>query len=215
MSEVATKLKTGTVVDRAALNRVKSEDLAAVMAGIYTDNTLPVHVIDNVPQFFSDANLFKALDTNADTLKLILEYRKVELTEEAWKAIELFAETKAQITAALLAQIPYQFATVPDGWSLATHIKFNTNTIRRLSDSSYSIGNKALGRVWAAASRQWSGGKKVGHRELEINAGGYSRWVEVADDRVNIGCQNIRRYELEQVALHLGWAFPATVAAKA
>lgn len=56
-------------------------------------------------------------------------------------------------------------------------------------------------------SESWAKGNNAGapHPYVHgIRASGYSRDGIVHDDRIVIGCQTIQRYELEQLALHLG-----------
>jgi hypothetical protein len=213
MTEVAIKLTTGTVVDRQLLNKVKSEDLAAVMAGIYADPKTQVIVVDNVAQFFSTKNLLTALDQNAAELPLILEYRGITLNADDIDVVRQFSEVKQHVMDRIAALTPppppYPFAEVPADWDIEAKIKFNTASIRRMSDTSYSISNKMLKEVWDRSAQTWSGKMSVGRRELFVRAAGYNNWLEVYDERIEIGCQKIQRFELEQVALRMGWDFPA------
>ena len=213
MTEVAIKLIAGTVVDRQLLNKVKSEDLAAVMAGIYADPKTQVIVVDNVAQFFSTKNLLTALDQNAVELPLILEYRGITLNADDIDVVRQFSEVKQHVMDRIAALTPppppYPFAEVPEDWDIEAKIKFNTASIRRMDNTSYSISNKMLKEVWEAAAGHWTGGDKVHRGTLYVRASGYSNWLEVYDNHIALGCQKIQRFELEQVALRMGWDMPA------
>ena len=213
MTEVAIKLIAGTVVDRQLLNKVKSEDLATVMAGIYADPKTQVIVVDNVAQFFSTKNLLTALDQNAVELPLILEHRGITLNADDIDVVRQFSEVKQHVMDRIAALTPppppYPFAEVPDDWDIEAKIKFNTASVRRMDNTSYSMSNKALKEVWEAAAGHWTGGDKVRRGTLYVRASGYSNWLEVYDNHIEIGCQKIQRFELEQVALRMGWDFPA------
>ena len=213
MTEVAIKLISGTVVDRQLLNKVKSEDLAAVMAGIYADPKTQVIVVDNVAQFFSTKNLLTALDQNAVELPLILEYRGITLNADDIDVVRQFSEVKQHVMDRIAALTPppppYPFAEVPEDWDIEAKIKFNTASIRRMDNTSYLISNKMLKEVWEAAAGHWTGGDKVRRGTLYVRASGYSNWLEVYDNHIEIGCQKIQRFELEQVALRMGWDMPA------
>jgi hypothetical protein len=216
MAEVAIKLAAGTVVDRQLLNKVKSEDLAGVLAGIYADPNAQVIVVDNVAQFFSTKNLLVALDQNAAELPLILEHRGITLNADDIDVVRQFSEVKQhvmdQIAALTPPPPPYPFAEVPEDWNIDTQLKFNTASIRRMGNTSYSISNKTLREVWEAAAGHWTGGDKVCHGTLYVRASGYGNWLKVYDERIEIGCQKIQRFELEQVALRMGWDMPAAKA---
>ena len=206
-----TELNSGIVVDRAGLNKLKTVDMAATLAETYAKNK-PVVLVDNVKQFFGNTNLFRALEGNADGLDLILEQRGIELTQDQKDLVVNFNNLKAyiedQIAALTPLPPPYPFAVVPDGWSVETHIKFQAKQIKRAQgNTDYAVGYKTLERIWDHAAAVWSGNSK--DRNLSgIQAGGYWRDVRVHDNNVEIGCQRIQRYELEQVAVARGWAFP-------
>ena len=212
MTEVAIKLTAGTVVDRQLLNKVKSEDLAAVMASIYADPTKQVIVVDNVTQFFSTKNLVTALDTNASELPLILEHRGITLNDDDIDVVRQFSEVKQHVLDRIAALTPppppYEFAAVPADWEIDDRIKFNQSSVRRMNDTSYSISHKMLREVWDACRRHWAGIKKCRRRDVYVRASGYSNYLEVSDTHIDIGCQRIQRFELEQVALRLGFDFP-------
>lgn len=206
-----TELNAGIVVDRAGLNKLKTVDMAATLAETYAKGK-PVHLVDHVGQFFSNTNLFRALEGNADGLDLILEKRGINLTEDELDLVVNFNNLKEyirdQIAALTPPPPPYPFADVPDGWSVETHIKFNVKQIKRAQgNTDYTIGYKTLEKIWDHAAAYWSGNSRD-RRLSNIQAGGYWRDVEVSDTFVSIGCQRILRYELEQVAVARGWNFP-------
>jgi hypothetical protein len=213
MTEVAINLPSGTVVDRQLLNKIKSEDLAGVMADIYADPKRNVIVVDNVKQFFSAKNLIAALDACAPELSLILEHRGVALSDEDLGTVRQFAEIKQRVLYSLAASAPppphYSFADVPADWSVATHVTFGKNFIRRTrGDISYRATPNTVRRLWNFAAAYWAEGKR--HRATMglMSYNGYHKSAEVHGNYVQIGCQRFERYELEQVALHMEWDFP-------
>lgn len=206
-----TELNSGIVVDRNGLNKLKTADLAAVLSDIYSKGK-PVRIEDNVRAFFGNTNLFRALEANADGLNLILEQRGVVLSDLQKAVISDFWELKLNVQDQLDLLAPpvpsYQFAEVPEGWSVDTHIKFLSKSVKRAKgNTDYTIGYKTLEKVWDHAAAVWTNNKKD-RRLSDVQAGGYYRDVHVQDDRVDIGCQRVQRYELEQVALKQGWKFP-------
>ena len=209
-----TELNTGVVVDRAGLNKLKTEDMAGTLAEIYGRGKQVV-IMDNVRGFFSNANLFRALEGNAEGLDMILEQRGITLTQDQLDLVTNFNNLKAyindQIAALTPPPPPYPFTDLPEGWELEEHIKFNTNTIRRIRGRGpdYAIGIKACRNLWDWIAPFWAGNvSSLSRREHYVRAAGYSNYAEPHKNSVEIGCQTIQRYELEQVALKQGWDFP-------
>lgn len=209
--DIVTVLKAGTIIDRNKLNKLKADEMNTVLAAAYTGGAT-VHIIDNVNTFFDDTALFQALETNSPLLSLILEKRGVQVSEEDMFIVGKYVALVNRLGADLLALIPppppYTFADVPEGWTVATQIVFGKTMIKRKTGNrDYGIGFKALEAIWNRASKRWAGQIELS-RYVSVRAGGYSKEANINDDNIRVGCQTIQRYEIEQVALHLGWAFP-------
>lgn len=222
MSEVLKRLSNVTIVDRGALVKLKGDELAAVMIEASNDPTKPVRVIDNIAFFFSDDALFNAIDTNSADLALIAEYRGVKFDDAdrfvITKAIELRERIRQDLISLTPPPPPYPFKKLPDGWTFADNIAIKGIMVRRIKgNTSYSISLKQLEKVWNMAVRYWL--KLSSTDRISIQAGGDIRRAtayrtgEDGAERVTIGCQEILRYELEQVALNQGWVFPEAKAA--
>lgn len=210
-----TDLNSGIVVDREGLNKLKTEAMGVAMADIYNRGK-EVIVVDNVRAFFGDATLFRALEGNVPGLVLILEQRGIKLEDEQMATVNAFVDLKTYIKeqiAALAPPIPpYTFAEIPTGWTVENNIKIGKTTIRRRtgSDTSHSIGLKTFATLWGKASNKWAAGPGMERARSagRIPVAGYSRNIDVYAEHVTVGCQRIRRYELEQVALALGLDLP-------
>lgn len=211
--DYVTELNAGIVVDRAGLNKLKTQEMAVALAEIYGKGKT-VMIMDNVRGFFSTANLFRALEGNTEGLDLILEQRGITLTEDQLDLVTNFNNLKAyindQIAALTPPPPPYPFADVPDGWEFEARIRVTTNTIRRIGrNSDYSMGIKTARALWDWIAPYWAGNvASLGRREHYVRAAGYSNYAEPFKNHIDIGCQTIQRYELEQLALQQGWEFP-------
>lgn len=213
-------LNAGLVADRSVLIGLTSPEMASVFAtlrmSVNTKKTLTV--IDNGNTFFTSANMLELIKANDDKYRLIAEKAGVTLREEDIQAIQGAEAAKKAIEAAMIPPIPpYPFGPKPANWSVATDLTITTGnraTVRRLrtnpnaNGTGYSISVLQLKRIWAIASVRWKTKTSVRHIG-SISADGYSRSGTVYDAHVEVGCQTIRRYELEQLALHLNWDFPA------
>ena len=209
--DYVTELNSGTVVHRAGLNKLNSEELVAALNKIYQRGK-NVMIVDNVSQFFGDDNLYRALENNGPELTVIMEYRKLDLTPAQMNTVFDFVALKDYVERRLAELAPppatYPFAAVPDGWTVAAHIKCRAKDFARVNGSSdYTIGRTTLQRVWTAASTYWAG-NSTDRRLTDVRASGYNRTATFAADGISIGCQDIARYELEQLAVHEGWAIP-------
>jgi hypothetical protein len=220
MAEVYKTLSTAVIVNRGALAALKGPEMETTLTAIHGAG-LPVRVVDNMAQFFSDQSLMEAIGNNSPDLPVIAEFRGVVFDDSEKFVINKMAELLARVSAELTANKPapvsaWKFAKVPDGWNIEDNIVFLKSTIKRKKgDTGYSIGHKTLEKVWKMASKYWAS-KSVNDR-IEVQAGGYCRTAtcyrtgEDGTQRVTIGCQTIKRFELEQVALTMGWEFPETV----
>lgn len=206
--EIVTKLKAGTVIDRAKLNRLNADEMNATLAAAYALKG-KVHIIDNVSAFFSDQALFAALRSNDSTLPLILEQRGLTVSEEDLFIIEKFVALETRLRGDLLALIPpappYPFADVPEDFNIETDILISDRRIRRKDAGSRSITPKMLQELWNDAAAYWTGNNTSNRHYSRVD---YGTTCTINDDNIRAGCQTIQRYEIEQVALKLGWTFP-------
>lgn len=206
--EIVTKLKSGTVIDRAKLNRLSADEMNSTLAAAYALKG-PVHIIDNVGAFFSDQSLFAALRSNDSTLSLILEQRGLTVSEEDLFIVEKFVALESRLRTDLLALVPppppYPFADVPEDFNIETDILISDRRIRRKEAGSRCISPKMLQELWNDAAAYWTGNSTNTRHYSRVN---YGTTCTINDDTIRAGCQTIQRYEIEQVALKLGWTFP-------
>jgi hypothetical protein len=204
------KLSKAVVVERSIVEKRKTEELTKTLAEIYSYQ-LPVKFVENLKQFFSNKNAAKCLEDQSlhEDLYLILENKSFTLTQEEMNVIKAYHELKTRILGGTIDT--YDFATVPVGWSVDKNLSIskrsgNPHIISRKS-ASYSIGVKALSKIWNLASKYWSGHTKEDTLS-SVPASGRYNFVRINKDHILIGCQRIERYELEQLAVYLEWDFP-------
>ena len=218
MTEVFKTLSNAIIVSRPALAALKGPEMETALATIYSNPAVPVRIVDNMGIFFSDQSLLDAINSNSEDLAVIAEFRGIVFGDDEKFVITKMAELRARVAAELLANKPsaieaWKFAAVPSGWTVDEHIKIKKTTIsRKTGDTGYTIGIKTLEKVWNMAAAYWAG--SATRDRVDVQAGGYNRTAtcykrgEDGVERVNIGCQTIKRFELEQVALRMGWTFP-------
>lgn len=129
------------------------------------------------------------------------------LTETEAALIENLQKSVSDFNELLASNRPsYPFATIPGDESIEQFV-WNKNSVKR-GRNGYSISFKELARLWAAISPYWAGvGDKPGFLRAE-SVQGYTQEVEVRPDRIKMGCQHLERWEFEQIALKMHFAFP-------
>jgi hypothetical protein len=216
MADISKKyeeLKSAIVIERSLFeekNDVISEFIYDKMS-----SSSGVIVVDKLSTFFSKTN-FESLMHRASVekdwalkLRAIGEKRGFAISVDTMNAIANFANLKRELIGELF-QInsaigsSYELADVPKNWNIETAFKFNKTTV---SNGNYSIGYKTAEKIWNIVSPIWAGSVLPTKRQY-VTIGSYSRHLEIHKDQVGIGCQTVKRFEVEQIALKMGWAFP-------
>jgi len=200
------ELQAGRIMQKSDLIAMDPMKMTEFMAEVAL-NGKPIRFVDSIPHFFSTKNMLDCIDgVDIESLKLIVEHREMIITDDEYELMSRMKDLKASLIARIEAtKSEYPFAKVPAGWSVETHLHINKTTVAR-RDYNYTIGIKTLEKLWNLASKKWT--EEVETARMNINASGYNRTAIVNKNKIEIGCQSIDRYELEQVAVHFGWEFP-------
>lgn len=218
MADVIIETPTATLIDRALMVKLPADALAKTLATVYRDGAKPVVFIDDGRTFFSLKNLETAIETNGSDLSVLLAYHEINLSQDDLAAIERARKVQAYIREAVEAKREasrpdYPFAKIPAGWIIEEKLTINTRTITRIGGDWYTIGAKAAQRLWDHAAPKWAGVvRNLEH--MTLRASGYNNSVNVYETYIQVGCQRVERYELEQLALSQGWDFPKGPAAE-
>ena len=208
------ELSKNFVVQRSVMITSKPDVLTDLMNKIATSGKKMI-VVDMLNEFFGVPNLINAINKgDTETLTVVAEKQGIDVTEDDLDLINAFGLLKDRFLGLATAKLPpYTFAAVPEGWTVTENLNVGKQSVtRRTGETGYSIGVKTLERVWKAASLVWNGDTDPGLRRVNsISASGYNRDASIKPATVEIGCQTIQRFELEQVALHMGWDFPEVV----
>src|SRR5271157_1562136 len=106
MTDVAIKLKSGTVVDRKKLNALDSNAMQTTLTDLYSEQGSRVVIVDNTAEFFGIKSLLAALNSNDANLDLMIEYAGETVTTEEMHIIKRFNELKQRIADSLVANTP-------------------------------------------------------------------------------------------------------------
>jgi hypothetical protein len=205
MSEVIVELTRTVLVDVTKMKALSTTLFAETMASLGAMGK-PIRYVSTFDGLATQASILRALQKGEDVSDLI-EFRDKEPVTEAQLEI-LNDYVRAYVAASELLKPPgqagYPFATVPDGKESLPHLNITTKSVGR---AHYRISLNQLEKIWNQIREYWAG---IGVKpELEpVRAENSTRYVQKVPDGIRIDCQTLYRWEIEQVAKRLGWAFP-------
>jgi hypothetical protein len=208
-------LNSGIVLDRTALASLNSAQTEETLATIRSaPRGASLRVVDNAQTFFTAGNLIAALKAGSDDARLIADHVRITLNAGDVSVIKRAEELQAEIIEKMKPVLPpYKFATTPVGWAIEDDLNIGKARVSRKRafagvGRGYPLSLLQARRIWDVASKVWNGDESAPRSVLGVRADGYSRNAYIQSSRVEVGCQNIQRYELEQLALNRGWPFP-------
>lgn len=209
MSKVLKDLEEfGYFINKKELIKLKPDEMSTELSAAYASGKL-VTVVDDFTTFFSVAELRLAvLRGPIERLRLLSKYHNVHLGDDDIETATNFWELCASVDKALVGiAADWEFADVPVDWDIDKNLKITDRLIKR---DHHTIGVKTLQKLWTEYAK-WLVGSR--HTDLSgVRASGYpTKWPTPYKDYIDVGCQRIKRYEIEQVALRFGWDFPEKV----
>ena len=203
------ELSSGTLMQRSDLTAMSADELTKFTAEVALSGK-KINFVDNIKVFFSNSSLEHAIEQgDILTVRMIAEYRGIQISPMEEALIYQFSQLKKVIAGRLqLVRGAYKMADVPAEWSVEKNLRLTKQYVAR-KGSDYTIGIKTLEKVWLKAAEFWADVDGASRRLNGINASGYNRDAHFNENTIEIGCQRIQRYEIEQVALHFGWKFPS------
>lgn len=203
-------LTAGLVLDRSVFVGQTVAEMQSTLVAIRSAPKKSITVIENGATFFTAANMLDLIKADNDHYKLIAEKAKVTLRDEDVTAIKTAEAAKKAIEASMIPPIPpYPFRPVPEGFVASQKFELTNNnrSLRRVGAVAYEYRVSLAGaqRLWNSVSKYWVKGQTVPSQYMNV---GSERRIVQEGDTVRIGCQNVQRFEIEQIALWQGWAFP-------
>lgn len=207
-------LTDGIVLDRTVFATLSSAGMAGIFA-IVRGSKKRLVIVDNAATFFTSQNMLVLAKAGDNNYRLIAEQTKVTVTDSDVAAIRRVDAIIEAMKPPPPPLPPYNFVTIPNHWSVETDLDIAESFVKRryvnvyADGTDYMISLFQLKRIWSIASKFWK--KRGGINSISnVKAGSHYKTAVISLDRVTLGCQTIRRYELEQLALHLGWPFPTS-----
>lgn len=203
-----TVLTLGIVVDRSKLPTTAAE-LGPVLASIYSAGTRVV-MVDNINQFFRSKTLIDKLENGEPDWDMIAEHLGVRIGPEEVAALNKAVAIRQGIRDAVKAlKGPYPFVDVPEGYDLNKRY-YMTDARVQNKETNYQLSKNTAERVWKMASAVWAGVEGT-PKAMTAKIDYSTRTITTEPNLVRVGCQNISRLDVEQIAQHYGWDIPAKV----
>lgn len=200
-------LTAGLVLDRSVFVGQTVAEMKATIGSIRGAPKKAVTVIENANTFFTAANMLDLIKANDDGYKLIAEKAKVTLRDDDVAAIKAAESAKKAIEASMVPpKPPYPFADVPAGFNIRSKFEIcnGGKSLRRIGGhNTLSLLQGQL--IWRYLADFWSKNQVVPSKYFRDH-----RVFQLDNGRFRIGCQEAYRYEIEQLALWQGWAFPGS-----
>lgn len=218
-------LNSGMVLDRSVLITLPADELSQTIASIRAAGAKSLVVVDSAETFFTPAALVKLLQANSHRYKMVNEALGGFFTDQQIQALTGHpdpADPADDVIVNLGAPEPgvYTFAKVPEGWSISGNISLGDTRIRRKVNNSDGDGTlffmspQHFEKLWLFASKAWCGIEGA-PLQSTFNTGQGNLKATVMDDRIAIGGNYVRRYEIEQIAKYRNWVMPQQVAVAA
>jgi len=232
VNQVLYTLASGLVLDNSVLGELTVDETTQTIQTIRAAGDKPLIVIDGADAFFTQAKLVdfiahkdaKALLVNEqidlfniDQMNLLLGNHPDHQPLPA-QGGDGGGEGEVIVglgkPAPIAANGGYTYAMVPAGWSVGTHMSLGPTKIKRKLKNAdgdgimFYMGPTDFEKLWLYASKAWSGEDCP---PIYFNTGMGKKLAHIQDDRISIGGNYIRRFEIEQVAKYRGWQLPAGV----
>lgn len=225
-------LNSGMVLDRSVLVTLPTTDLSQVIASIRAAGAKPLYVVDGAETFFHPTTLVALIAQKDKRYTVCNEALGGFFTDHQIQAllanhpVEQPAVIKpAAVAGDLIVNLgeqqqpagPYVYSQVPAGWSVGANISLGPTKIKRKMKNSdgdgvlFAMSPQDYEKLWVFASKAWAGLDVPLTGTFKTYSGNLKATVQ--DDRVSLGGNYVRRYELEQVAKYRGWAMPQLQAA--
>jgi hypothetical protein len=202
------ELSKAVLVDSTALRKLDTSVFQETMADIYAIEK-PVKYVETFAAYKLKKDFIPAILRGEDVSERIEFFRDTPLTDDEQRSLTAYAEGYKAVEK-LINDLPapaYPFATIPEGRSIDQYY-FTDRSIARHKGSSYSIGIKTLQKLWDNVKLYWY--TNTGRpNSISIQASGYGQTATFEAEKINLGCQHIDRWELEQVAVKYNWEFPS------
>lgn len=236
-------LASGMVLDRSMLILAPIADIESSIATIRAANGKPLYLIDGAENFFTPQKLISLIAEKDKRSIVVNEGLDHFFTDKQMAALanqyvpqnvavikpggaadgDLVVDLGQHQQHAPLADGnhnagQYIYADVPDGWNINTHMSLGPTKIKRKIKNSdgdgvmFYMSPGDYEKLWTMARNAWAQVEDAPLVATFMTSMGKLK-ATIQDDRISLGGNYVRRYEIEQVAKHRNWLLPQLLAA--
>lgn len=202
-NEVVGYVHDGTlVIDETAFNALSAQIRSAILVANPAKN---YDFRKDLSEITNGRKVLERLKAGED-VSLELAFHEIKLPRNFEEISQKYRAAVEQIEQSLLAVMPvYPFAE-NKGESV---LKLTGTQNQWVTNGNYKCSIFMAKRLWRLVARFWAGKVDLPPETRWETIGGHYRAVKFSENAVNIGCQTITRWQVEQLALELGWDFPS------
>lgn len=214
-------MPSGCVIDRSAVLTLDSNNMGVFLTELLANAPKGVLVVDNADVFFTADNLITMIANKDGRYRLVNERIKF-FTDDQIKALigpQQAPAAQPEPDGGVVvkkAEPGYQWAEVPEGWTIGKNISLGATKIKRkianhFGDSpNFYLSPANFQMVANAAMLYWSNSPGAAP-SIVVKTDVGNRTGAFGPSIVAFGFTMLRRWEVEQIAKYRGWV-PANLA---
>lgn len=204
-ANVFTILSTCVIVDLKAYRNAPIDQLKQINE---LAKTHVIEYVEDMHKYRNKESIFHDVTMGKCSMNQIEFFVGRALTTDERQMVDWYAKLRNQFDALMVKPVPtYHFLDVSDDEVLKDYVSLGKDRITFRGQ--YTMGLKTAQKVWNLAKPFWQAGddeQPLPESKMYVNASGYSnKLVHVQARSIDIGCQTIKRWIVEQIAIHYGW----------
>ena len=197
------ELSTCILVDANKFRKLPTDELQKFTQQL-NEFKKPIEFVESLEEKVTQNKLIKSLFGGKD-ISYLLEYRnKTPISQEDKNTLELFKQLREKaLDIVKIEDFSYPFEETKES---IENYHFTTKTVSR-DFNDYRISLSAAEKLWNQVKSYWAD-LEDSPKNISINVNGSSYNTVFYENRIVIGYQTIKRWELEQLAVKYNWEFP-------
>ena len=197
------ELSTCILVDANKFRKLPTDELQKFTQQL-NEFKKPIEFVESLEEKVTQNKLIKSLFGGKD-ISYLLEYRnKTPISQEDKNTLELFKQLREKaLDIVKIEDFSYPFEETKES---IENYHFTTKTVSRYFNG-YRISLSTAEKLWNQVKSYWAD-LEDSPKNISINVNGSSYNTVFYENRIVIGYQTIKRWELEQLAVKYNWEFP-------
>ena len=197
------ELSTCILVDANKFRKLPTDELQKFTQQL-NEFKKPIEFVESLEEKVTQNKLIKSLFGGKDISYLLGDRNKTPISQEDKNTLELFKQLREKaLDIVKIEDFSYPFEETKES---IENYHFTTKTVSR-DINDYRISLSAAEKLWNQVKSYWAD-LEDSPKNISINVNGSSYNTVFYENRIVIGYQTIKRWELEQLAVKYNWEFP-------